>query len=94
MAGIHVMRVELTVVLTVPEQLLEQHLAASPAVVGHELACQIAQYSQQEKLGYFPPLHHGGASLAAGYPFRCAAKAGAGPSASGNTLIFGMKCPL
>lgn len=40
----------------VPEALLVQHLAASPAVVGEELARQVDALIRREGLGYYPAL--------------------------------------
>lgn len=41
-------------VIKVPHATLEQHMVASPAVIGQQLAQQIALYAQQHDLGYYP----------------------------------------
>lgn len=51
-------RVALTFNVTVPGKALEQHLAASPQVVGAELARQVTDYEMTHKLGYFPALDY------------------------------------
>lgn len=56
MPKLHIIRVSLTVHLKVAEEVLSQHLAASPLVVGEELARQIDAYVREHKLGYYPPL--------------------------------------
>lgn len=38
------------------EESLQQHLAATPSVVTHELVQQILAYEQKSKMGYFPAL--------------------------------------
>lgn len=35
---------------------LEQHLAATPSIVGVELANQVFQYERQHRLGYYPAI--------------------------------------
>ena len=39
-------------------QIIEQHLPASPFIVGEELANHIHQYSREHKLGYYPALEY------------------------------------
>ncbi len=56
MAKLHIIRVSLTAHLKVSEELMAQHLAASPAVVGDELARQVSAYARDHKLGYYPAL--------------------------------------
>lgn len=56
MAELHIIRVSLTAHLKISEQVLSQHLAASPMVVGEELARQVDEYVRNQKLGYYPPL--------------------------------------
>ena len=48
--------IALSLVVIVPDESLEQHLAASPHVVTDELVTQILNYEQQQQLGYFPAL--------------------------------------
>lgn len=62
--GLTFSRVAISLVLKVPHPVLQQHMVATPAVVGEELARQIALYAQQNNLGYYPALdyfiEHGG----------------------------------
>jgi len=62
--GLQFSRVAVSFIVKVPRPVLEQHMAASPEVVGEELARQIALYAQQNRLGYYPALdyflEHGG----------------------------------
>ena len=51
-------QVAVTLLLQVPESSLERHLAASPIVVGEELAQQVLAYEQQHHLGYFPAIDY------------------------------------
>ena len=51
-------KIALTFNVTVPEKALTQHLAASPQVVGTELARQVIAYETRHKLGYFPALDY------------------------------------
>ena len=39
-------------------QVLDQHIPASPFIVGEELADQIYHYSRDNKLGYYPALEY------------------------------------
>lgn len=56
MAQIHIARVTLVLQLTVPAAVYAQHLAASPEVVGGELARQVDAYARTNRLGYYPAL--------------------------------------
>lgn len=56
MAEIRVARVVLSLRVQVPEEALAQHLAASPVVVGEELARQVHGYAAANGLGYYPAL--------------------------------------
>lgn len=58
MAKLHIIRVSLTAHLKIAEQVLTQHLAASPLVVGEELARQVDNYVREHKLGYYPALEY------------------------------------
>lgn len=49
-------RVAITLIVQVPEDALERHLAASPSVVGAELAQQILDYERRHHLSYFPAI--------------------------------------
>lgn len=57
-------KVAASFVVKVPHPVLEQHVVATPAVVGEELASQVALYAQKRDLGYYPALdfflEHGG----------------------------------
>lgn len=56
MAPLHIIRVSVTVQLKVAEEVLAQHLAASPLIVGEELARQVDDYAREHQLGYYPAL--------------------------------------
>lgn len=56
MPKLHIIRVLLTAHLKVSEEVMSQHLAASPMVVGKELARQVHEYVRDRKLGYYPAL--------------------------------------
>lgn len=62
--GLKFSRVAVSLVVKVPLEVLEQHMVANPAVVGEELAREVALYAQQHELGYYPALdyflEHGG----------------------------------
>ena len=51
-------QVAVTLLVQVPESSLERHLAASPVIVGEELARQVLAYEQQHHLGYFPAIDY------------------------------------
>ena len=44
--------------IKIQHQVIEEHVAASPYVVGVELAEQINQYVHENKLGYYPALDY------------------------------------
>ncbi len=50
--------VAVNLVLSVPTKALENYLAASPRVIGTELARQVHAYTQYERLGYYPALDY------------------------------------
>lgn len=56
MTKLHIIRVSVTAHLKISEQVMAQHLAASPLVVGEELARQVDGYARANKLGYYPAL--------------------------------------
>lgn len=58
MAQAQVLSVAVGVVLTVPMEVLERHTAASPDVVGEELAWAVDAFSRRQHLGYYPPLDY------------------------------------
>ena len=49
-------QVAITLTVEVPEASLERHLAASPRVVGEQLADQVIAYEKTHQLGYFPAI--------------------------------------
>ena len=51
-------QIALALVVEVPEASLERHLAASPRVVGAELARQVLDYERQHHLTYFPAIDY------------------------------------
>jgi hypothetical protein len=53
---IHSLPIMLSITLGVDSEDLERHLAASPRVVGAELALQVDDYANRNRLGYYPAL--------------------------------------
>jgi hypothetical protein len=51
-------KIALSLQVEVPEASLERHLAASPSVVGAELAHQVLDYERQHHLSYFPAIDY------------------------------------
>lgn len=58
MNQLNLTRVAVSLQVKVPADAIEQHSAASPYVVGEELARQVAAYVQHERLGYYPALEY------------------------------------
>ncbi len=62
--GLQFTQIALSMKVDVPMESLERHLAASPVVVGDEMARQVVAYERQNHLGYFPAvdffIQHGG----------------------------------
>ena len=56
--SLHLTRVALSLVVTLPEHIFDRHLPCSPHVVGDELMSQVIDYAQRERLGYYPPLDY------------------------------------
>jgi hypothetical protein len=54
--SIHTLPVMLAITVGVDSEDLERHLAASPRVVGAELALQVDDYANRNRLGYYPAL--------------------------------------
>jgi len=54
--SLHFARVALTINATIPDRALEQHIAATPALVASELAQQVYEYEKQHHLGYYPAI--------------------------------------
>ncbi len=51
-------KVSLSIDLKIMHSIIEQHIAASPYVVGVELARQIDHYAREQQLGYYPALDY------------------------------------
>jgi len=51
-------KITLSIDLKIIHSVIEQHIAASPYVVGVELARQVDQYAREQKLGYYPALDY------------------------------------
>ncbi len=51
-------KIALSIDLKIVHRIIEQHIAASPYVVGAELARQIDHYVRKQKLGYYPALDY------------------------------------
>ena len=51
-------QVAVTMLLQVPEASLSRHLAATPSIVGAELAQKILAYEHSHHLGYFPAIDY------------------------------------
>jgi hypothetical protein len=56
MPQIHVVSVAASLILAVPDRVLENHSAASPTVVGEELARATHAWVRENRLGYYPAL--------------------------------------
>lgn len=54
--SIQLNKVELNILVTLPEHVFERHLPSSPYVVGTELADQVVAYVREHELGYYPAL--------------------------------------
>ena len=55
---LHFAKVALTLNATIPGKALEQHIAATPAVVASELAHQVYEYERANHLGYYPAIDY------------------------------------
>ncbi|NOZ38156.1 MAG: hypothetical protein GXP11_08865 [Gammaproteobacteria bacterium] len=51
-------KIALSIDLKIAHGIIEEHIAASPYVVGVELARQIDHYVRKQKLGYYPALDY------------------------------------
>jgi len=51
-------KLSLSIDLKIMHSIIEQHIAASPYVVGVELARQIDDYTREQQLGYYPALNY------------------------------------
>lgn len=55
---LHLSKIHITLVVTVPFEMLERHLPSSADVVGEELANQVVAAVKQHNIGYFPALDY------------------------------------
>lgn len=55
---LQIVKVAVALQLKLSAATIEQHSAASPYIVGKELADYVYRYAHQKKLGYFPPLEY------------------------------------
>jgi hypothetical protein len=58
MNQLNLTRIAVSLQVKIPAEAIEQHSAASPYVIGEELARQAAAYVQHERLGYYPALEY------------------------------------
>lgn len=58
MSNLHITKVSMTLDLKVPANDIEKHLPASPYVVGEQIAEQVMDYVNKNKIGYFPALDY------------------------------------
>lgn len=58
MSRVYFIKAAVTALIRIQRATLEQNMAASPGVVGRELARQISEHVQREKLGYYPALDY------------------------------------
>ena len=58
MKQLNLKRIAVSLQVKVHAESIEQHSAASPYIVGEELARQVATYVQHERLGYYPALEY------------------------------------
>jgi hypothetical protein len=56
--SLHFTQVAVSLIVQVPETSLARHLAASPSVVGQELAQKVLSYEHTHHLGYFPAIDY------------------------------------
>ncbi|TNF32952.1 MAG: hypothetical protein EP315_08980 [Gammaproteobacteria bacterium] len=58
MTQLHVSKIHITLLVTVPHEALEMYLPSSADVVGESLTEAVLQNVREEGLGYFPPLDY------------------------------------
>ena len=58
MKQLNLSRIAVSLQVKMPAEAIEQHSAASPYIVGEQLARQVAAYVQHERLGYYPALEY------------------------------------
>lgn len=56
MTQLHVSKIHISMLVTVPYETLERHLPSSADVVGEALTDQVLAAVKKQNLGYFPPL--------------------------------------
>ena len=56
MSQLHISKIHVTLIVNVPDELLERYLPSSAEVVGEALTEQILALVKKDKLGYFPAL--------------------------------------
>jgi len=54
--GLQFTTISLSMTVVVPEDALEQHIAASPTIITEEIVMAVKNYEQEHKLGYFPAI--------------------------------------
>jgi hypothetical protein len=57
-ASLTMAKVALSLRIKLPQESLERHVAASPGVIGTELAKQVQAFASKEQLGYYPPVDY------------------------------------
>ena len=58
MTQLHVSKIHISLLVTVPYEVLERHLPSSADVVGETLTDRVIELVKEQNLGYFPPLDY------------------------------------
>lgn len=58
MSNLHFSRIAVSLQVRLPATTIEEHAVASPYVVGEQLAQEVTQHVQRERLGYYPALDY------------------------------------
>lgn len=58
MSPLNMAKVAVSLQVKLSDEMIEQHAAASPHIIGEELARQVAAYVQRQRLGYYPALDY------------------------------------
>ena len=58
MSSLNLSKVAVSLQIKLSDEMIEQHAAASPHIIGEELARQVAAYVQNQRLGYYPALDY------------------------------------
>ena len=58
MTQLHVSKIHITLVVTVPREALERHLPSSAEIVGEQLTEQVLAAVRENNIGYFPALDY------------------------------------